>query len=179
MLQVPDNEAPNGLQDACHSLVNVLAKDAVTARGRDWNAIKSDGWAQSVSEEEINMNTFESIYGYSPFFVTSVLDHPNTVALILRAKGTTINAETRYMLLVLWTACGLFLGSDSSYCCPGSPNHILKSKTCPDNTNITLDCNGQSMYILDPDRDYFRIENGHLLLPGKDDEQPKKVPSIE
>ncbi|KAL1130299.1 hypothetical protein AAG570_013237 [Ranatra chinensis] len=38
------------------ALVNVQAKVADTASGRDWNAIKSDGWARSVLEREIEMS---------------------------------------------------------------------------------------------------------------------------
>ncbi|KAL1122999.1 hypothetical protein AAG570_003323 [Ranatra chinensis] len=56
--------SPDRVRIPCDSLVDVEAKVADTASGRDWNAVKSDGWARSLHlDDKAWRNTSEDTRG--------------------------------------------------------------------------------------------------------------------
>ncbi|KAL1115035.1 hypothetical protein AAG570_007066 [Ranatra chinensis] len=87
----------------CHSLISVQAKVADTASGRDWNAIKNDGWASSVSEGKFGPTSVQSLLSQ---LRRSVSEHDwSSVARII---DFMLNLNGKLMP-VIWKACFLVL----------------------------------------------------------------------
>ena len=64
-------------------------------------------------------------------------------------------------------ACYLSCGS-ALYCCPNDTETSLTTNVCPDGSHFNIECNGEDMYSTE--QDTIRVEDGVLILPGKDEE---------